>query len=72
MRNFFHNKRTAPTLLGWSVVFILFILILLPLSAVLIQIVLPGIFFGELNFQGFGLVFEIFERKLWSKSLTNS
>nr|WP_106783313.1 iron ABC transporter permease [Lysinibacillus timonensis] len=66
------KKLSAPTLLGWGVVFILILLILLPLSAVLVQIVLPGIFFGKLDFQGFGLVFEIFERKLWSKSLTNS
>ncbi|MFJ8065903.1 ABC transporter permease [Psychrobacillus sp. NPDC096426] len=72
MRNLFSNKRTAPAMLGWGVVLILFILILLPLLAVLIQIVLPGIFFGKLDFAGFGLVFEIFERKLWSKSLTNS
>ena len=72
MRNFFQNKHTAPAMLGWGVVLILFILILLPLLAVLIQIFLPGIFFGKLDFAGFGLVFEIFERKLWSKSLTNS
>ncbi|MFS0879125.1 ABC transporter permease [Bacillus sp. 7586-K] len=66
------NKRTAPTLLGWGVLLLLVLLIVLPLLAVLIQIFLPGIFFGELNFAGFGLVFDIFERKLWSKSLTNS
>lgn len=72
MRNLLNNKRTAPAMLGWGVVLVLFILILLPLLAVLIQIFLPGIFFGKLDFAGFGLVFEIFERKLWSKSLTNS
>ncbi|WP_346235329.1 iron ABC transporter permease [Lysinibacillus telephonicus] len=66
------KKPSAPTVLGWGVVFILILFILLPLAAVLIQIVLPGIFFGKLDFQGFGLVFEIFERKLWSKSLSNS
>ena len=68
----FQDKRTAPKLLGWSVLFLLFLLIVLPLLAVLVQIFLPGIFFGKLDFAGFGLVFEIFERKLWSKSLTNS
>ena len=68
----FQDKRTAPKLLGWGVLFLLFLLIVMPLLAVLVQIFLPGIFFGKLDFAGFGLVFEIFERKLWSKSLTNS
>lgn len=63
---------STPSMMGWVVTAILFILIFLPLLAVLLQIVLPGMFFGEGHFAGWDLLFEIFERELWRKSLMNS
>ncbi len=72
MNLFSRKTRSNPSMLGWGVMTILFILILLPLFSVLLQIVFPGLFFGQGNFAGWGILLEVFERKLWSKSLTNS
>ncbi|MFA9456265.1 ABC transporter permease [Halalkalibacter sp. AB-rgal2] len=58
--------------LGVGVTLLLFVLILLPLIAVLIQIFLPGVFWGERDFIGFSSVLEIFDRPLWLYSLRNS
>jgi len=58
--------------LGWIVTIVLAVLVLFPLAAVIIQVLLPGIFFGSLNFGDVGLLLELFERPLWRKSLENS
>jgi iron(III) transport system permease protein len=58
--------------LGWSVSAILAVLVLFPLAAVIIQILLPGVFFGELRLGDFRLLLELFHRPLWLKSLVNS
>lgn len=51
---------------------LLFLCMLYPLFAVIANIFLPGLFFGEYNYTGFGLLLELFERPLWRQSLTNS
>lgn len=58
--------------LGWIVTLTLFILILYPLAAVIIQVLLPGIFFGEWKLGNLDLLLELFNRPLWLKSLENS
>lgn len=58
--------------LGWSVSLILFVLVLYPLLAVFIQVLLPGVFFGNWEHGDLGLLLEIFHRPLWQKSLENS
>lgn len=72
MKLLLRNARSAPSIMGWGVIGVLFILILLPLSSVLLQIVFPGVFFGQGEFSSTGIIFSIFERELWTKSLTNS
>lgn len=61
-----HNR------LGWTISVILFILVLYPLAAVMIQVLLPGIFFGRFELGDWKLLLEIFRRPLWQKSLENS
>lgn len=58
--------------LGWIVSILLAILVLFPLAAVIIQVLLPGVFFGELNFGDLSLLLDVFNRPLWRKSLENS
>ncbi len=58
--------------LGGGVTLFLFLFILLPLFAVMLNAVVPGIFFGDAAFNGFGIVLEMFERPLWYVSLKNS
>ncbi|MEK3882913.1 iron ABC transporter permease [Paenibacillus sp. PL2-23] len=58
--------------LGWSVSFLLILLVLLPLAAVMIQVLLPGVFFGHLKLGDWKLLLELFHRPLWQKSLENS
>ncbi|MEX1029444.1 MAG: iron ABC transporter permease [Paenibacillaceae bacterium] len=43
-----------------------------PLAAVIIQVILPGVFFGEWRLGNLNLLLEIFRRPLWQKSLENS
>ncbi|MFA1822224.1 ABC transporter permease [Virgibacillus oceani] len=62
----------STQLLGAGTTLLLFFLILLPLLAVILQIIYPGFFFGSREFAGFGLLLELFERPLWKVSLTNS
>ncbi|MFC4598183.1 ABC transporter permease [Cohnella hongkongensis] len=57
---------------GGGVTLLLFLFIFLPLLAVLINVVFPGLFFGRFEFGGFALVGEIFHRPLWRQSLWNS
>ncbi|UQZ35659.1 iron ABC transporter permease [Paenibacillus sp. PK3_47] len=58
--------------LGWTVSILLAILVLFPLAAVIIQVLLPGVFFGNLNFGDLSLLLDVFRRPLWRKSLENS
>lgn len=58
--------------LGWLVSIILGVLVLLPLAAVIIQVLLPGVFFGSWQLGDLGLMLEVFKRPLWLKSLENS
>ncbi|MBO1001775.1 ABC transporter permease [Pseudogracilibacillus auburnensis] len=58
--------------IGGAVTLILFIFIFLPLLAVILNAIFPGIFFGKVEFNGFHIIFDIFERKLWYVSLKNS
>lgn len=51
---------------------ILFLLILLPLAAVIIQVLLPGVFFGSLKIGDLSLLLDVFRRPLWYASLQNS
>lgn len=57
---------------GGGVTLLLFILIFLPLVAVLANVVIPGLFFGRVEFQGLNLLGDIFVRPLWRQSLWNS
>lgn len=58
--------------LGWLTTFVLFVLVLYPLGAVIVQVLLPGVFFGSLEFGDWHILLEIFNRPLWQKSLENS
>ncbi len=58
--------------MGWMVSIVLFILVLCPLAAVMIQVLLPGVFFGNWQIGDIKLLLEIFNRPLWQKSLENS
>lgn len=58
--------------LGWSVSLVLFVLVLYPLLAVIIQVLLPGVFFGNWQIGNLSLLLEVFNRPLWQKSLENS
>ncbi|MED4959634.1 iron ABC transporter permease, partial [Paenibacillus macerans] len=64
--------RQTQDRLGWSVSLILFVLVLYPLLAVFIQVLLPGVFFGNWERGDLSLLLEIFRRPLWQKSLENS
>ena len=55
--------------LGWFVLAILFLLILLPLVAVIVQVLLPGIFFGQLTTGDLSLLLEVFRRPFGSYPL---
>ncbi|AJY77667.1 ABC transporter permease [Paenibacillus beijingensis] len=57
---------------GWLVLAVLFLLILLPLAAVIIQVLLPGVFFGKLVMGDISLLLDVFRRPLWLASLKNS
>lgn len=57
---------------GWLVLAVLFLLILLPLAAVIIQVLLPGVFFGQWNIGDLSLLLEVFHRPLWLASMKNS
>ncbi|MEK8128199.1 ABC transporter permease subunit [Paenibacillus filicis] len=63
---------TSEARWGGGVTLLLFILIFLPLLAVLVNVALPGVFFGRIELQGLGLLGDIFVRPLWRQSLWNS
>lgn len=57
---------------GWFVTLVLLILVLGPLVAVLVQVAVPGFFFGNRHFGQMDLLFEVFKRPLWQRALQNS
>ena len=58
--------------LGGAVFIILFVMVMLPLLSVIIQVVFPGIFFGERVLGDLSLLLDVFRRPLWRVSLQNS
>ncbi|MBB6731270.1 ABC transporter permease [Cohnella zeiphila] len=66
-RLFANGNRT-----GWLVLAVLVLLILLPLAAVVIQVLLPGVFFGEWKLGDLSLLLDVFKRPLWYQSLKNT
>lgn len=57
---------------GGGVTLLLFVFIFLPLLAVLLNAIFPGLFFGRVQYNGLSLLGEIFNRPLWRQSLYNS
>ncbi|RUS46801.1 iron ABC transporter permease [Cohnella sp. AR92] len=66
-RIFAYGNRT-----GWLVLAVLVLLILLPLAAVIIQVLLPGVFFGNWELGDLSLLLDVFKRPLWYQSLKNT
>jgi iron(III) transport system permease protein len=62
-----HGNRT-----GWLVLAVLVLLILLPLAAVVVQVLLPGVFFGDWQLGDLSLLLDVFRRPLWYQSLRNT
>lgn len=58
--------------MGWLVLALLVLLIMLPLAAVVIQVLLPGFFFGSRQIGDLSLLGEMFRRPLWYLSLKNT
>lgn len=56
----------SETRYGGGVTLLLFIFIFLPLLAVLINVIFPGLFFGQVKSSSLGLIGDIFHRPLWS------
>lgn len=65
-------KKNRESSLSTGVFAILFILVLLPLAAVLFQIVCPGLDINEFNLSNLSILGDIFSRPLWRKALINS
>ncbi|MDH6670011.1 iron(III) transport system permease protein [Paenibacillus sp. LBL] len=63
---------TSEARYGGGVTLLLFVFIFLPLLAVLINVIFPGLFFGQIQSSSLGLIGEIFHRPLWKQSLLNS
>ncbi|MGG4345447.1 ABC transporter permease [Paenibacillus lautus] len=63
---------TSEARYGGGVTLLLFVFIFLPLLAVLINVIFPGLFFGQIQSSSLGLIGEIFYRPLWKQSLLNS
>jgi iron(III) transport system permease protein len=57
---------------GWGVAGALTVLVLLPLFAVVAQVLWPGLFRGDLGFGDLSILGDIVRRPLWRVSLTNS
>ncbi len=66
------KPRLNQNRLGWFVSLALCILVLFPLAAVIVQVLLPGVFFGDWKLGDLRLLLELFNRPLWLKSLENS
>lgn len=65
-------KKNRESSLSTGVFAILFILVLLPLAAVLFQIVCPGLDINEFNLSNLSILGDIFSRPLWRKALIYS
>ncbi len=57
---------------GFSILTILTVLVLLPLAAVLVQVVCPGLNPEKFNVGSLSLVLDVFVRPLWKKAFFNS
>jgi len=57
---------------GWFITLILWILVVGPLIAVMLQVAVPGIFSGSRQLGQLDLLLEVFRRPLWQRSLYNS
>ena len=57
---------------GIGILTILIILVLLPLAAVLIQVICPGLQPEKLDFKNLALILDVFVRPLWKKAFLNS
>lgn len=66
------SRPPADRVVGWVVAAVLAVLVLLPLLAVVLQVVWPGLFAGDLTFGDLRILAEITERPLWRASLVNS
>lgn len=66
------HRGQAEGAIGWIILSVLAVLIILPLGAVLLQIVSPGFFGNTEKADGMSLLFEVFEKPLWYKALGNS
>ena len=55
------HRGQAEGAIGWIVLSVLAVLIILPLGAVLLQIVSPGFFGNTEKADGMSLLFEVFE-----------
>lgn len=64
--------RNADHRAGWLVSLLLAILVLIPLLAVIVQVIMPGGEGGSWRFRQLELLLEVFKRPLWQKSLSNS
>ncbi|WP_447927731.1 ABC transporter permease [Vreelandella sp. EE27] len=60
------------TLLGAAITLVLLVLVAVPMTLVLLQAFWPGILQGDTRFAGFSNLAELFHRRLWRVSLTNS
>ncbi|WFB57024.1 ABC transporter permease subunit [Paenibacillus sp. BR1-192] len=63
---------TSEARYGGGVTLLLFVFIFLPLLAVLINVIFPGLFFRQIQSSSLGLIGEIINRPLWKQSLLNS
>ena len=59
---------TSEARYGGGVTLLLFILIFAA-AAVLINVIFPGLFFGQVKSSALGLIGEIWNRPLWKQSL---
>lgn len=64
------NTRENTT--GFGILSILILLVLLPLAAVLFQVVCPGLEIRNFHLSNLALVADVFKRPLWKKAFLNS
>ena len=57
---------------GFSILVILTVLVLLPLAAVLFQVICPGLDFRKLDLSNLSLLLQVFARPLWKKAFFDS
>ncbi|WP_447555022.1 ABC transporter permease [Vreelandella sp. EE22] len=60
------------TAIGALIALVLLVLVAVPMAFVVVQAFWPGILQGDMRFAGFENLAELFHRKLWRVSLTNS